>query len=740
MNDTDGYTRERGLFARLGQAVVRHPWRVIALWVVAAAAVILTSPGLPTTANESSFLPKDYESIRAMALQDRAFPQAGHVTSAAAVIVFSRADGGRLTAADSAKVAAIAKTLAAEHIHNIVSVTAGPASPNRLVQTAMVAMPNDVVNGSGNAAGDAVKALRADIRPLAAGTGLAEGVTGQAAQDLDSQQSSNRADQIVLIATLGLILVLLLIIFRSPVIALLPLLVIAVVAQVATGLISDVNKALSLHTDSSISTILIVVLFGIGTDYILFLMFRYRERLRRGEDRKQAMVGAVARVGEVISSAAGVVIFAFLALALSTVSVLRSLGPALAIAVAVTLLAGLTLVPAVVSLLGPKVFWPSTSWRREPGTARFGAIGNALGRRPALFAGVSGLVMVALAIGAFGFRPTFDLSSAGIPASAESQRALVTLEKGLPPGATDPTDVLLHSSSGPLSAARLADYGAALKALRGVGSVAAPALSADRATADYRLTLSYDPSSTQAVAAMKNSIRPGAHAAAPPGTYALVGGTTAVFADIQRAVNHDYAVVFPVAAVIILLILGLLLRSAVAPWYLLASVGLGFGATLGASVLVFQVLGGQPGLVFLLPVYMYLFVVALGTDYNILMIARLREEAREGRDARQAAAMALRHTGPAIGAAGLILAGTFASLMLAGNTILSQVGFAVSCGIALAAFVMALFFSPSLTALIGHRAWWPGHGDQGDRAGAAGRARARFQDGALNSHGSRPAG
>jgi RND superfamily putative drug exporter len=109
---------------------------------------------------------------------------------------------------------------------------------------------------------------------------------------------------------------------------------------------------------------------------------------------------------------------------------------------------------------------------------------------------------------------------------------------------------------------------------------------------------------------------------------------------------------------------------------------------------------------------MYLFVVALGTDYNILMIARLREEAREGRDARQAAAMALRHTGPAIGAAGLILAGTFASLTLAGNEILSQIGFAVSCGIALAAFVMAMFFAPSITALIGHRAWWPGHGDR----------------------------
>lgn len=712
MNEGKGHPSERGLFAWLGRAVVRHPWKVIALWVIAAVAVIMTSPGLPTTSNESSFLPKDYESIRAMDLQDKAFPQTGNVTGAAAIIVFSRADGGKLTAADSAKVTEVTKALNARHIHGIVSVTAGAASPNHLVQSAMVAMPNSVVNGSGSASDDAVKALRADIKPLMAGTRLDEGVTGQAAQSLDSSQSSNKADQIVLLATLALILILLLIIFRSPIIALLPLVVIAVVSQVATGLIADVSKALNLHTDSSISTILIVVLFGIGTDYILFLMFRYRERLRRGEDRKQAMVSAVTRVGEVISSAAGVVIFAFLALVLSTVSVLRSMGPALAIAVGVTLVAGLTLVPAIVSLLGTKVFWPSRSWKREPRTARFGAIGNALGRRPALFAGVSGLVLVALAIGAFGFKPTFDLSSAGIPATAESQRALVTLEKGLPPGATDPTDVFLHSNSGPLTVSELSGYGSHLKRLPGVGSVGTPALSADRKTADYQLTLSHDPASTQAVSGMKNTIMPGAHAAAPPGTYALVGGTTAVFADIQRAINHDYATVFPVAAVIILLILILLLRSVVAPWYLLASVGLGFGATLGASVLVFQVLRDQAGLVFLLPVYMYLFVVALGTDYNILMIARLREEAREGRDARQAAAMALRHTGPAIGAAGLILAGTFASLTLAGNEILSQIGFAVSCGIALAAFVMAMFFAPSITALIGHRAWWPGHGDR----------------------------
>jgi RND superfamily putative drug exporter len=709
--------RETGPFAALGRFVVRRPWWVIALWVVAAIAVIATSPGLPTTSNESSFLPHSYESIRAGHLENKAFPQTGSVTSDAAIIVFSRADHGRLTAADSAKVATITRTLNGRHLKHIVGITAGSPSPNHVVQAAAVAMPNKVANADNNSAGDAIKALRQDLRPLVRGTGLKEGVTGAAAEDLDSTQSGNRAEEIVLLATLALILILLLVIFRSPIIAFLPLVVIAVVSQVATGLIADVNKSLHLNTDSSISTILIVVLFGIGTDYILFLMFRYRERLREGEDPKQAMVSAVTRVGEVISSAAGVVIVAFLALLLSTVSVLRSMGPALAIAVFVTLIAGLTLVPAVVSLLGPRVFWPSRAWRREPKAARFTAIGKAAGRRPALFAGASGLVLVVLALGAFGYKATFDLSSAGIPAHAESQTALKTLEKGLPPGATEPTDVLLHSTSGQaLSRAELTTYYGKLKHLPGVGAVAVPQVSKDGMTADYTVTLSVDPESTTAVNVLKTGLRPGAHAAAPSGTYALVGGTTSVFADLQQAVDHDFKVVFPVAAVIILIILGLLLRSLVAPWYLMASVGLGFGATLGATVLVFQKLDSQPGLVFLLPVYMYLFVVALGTDYNILMIARLREQAKAGMSPRDAAAVAIKHAGPAIAAAGLILAGTFASLTLAGNAILSQIGFAVSCGIALAAFVMAMFFAPSLTALIGRGAWWPGHADRARQA------------------------
>jgi putative drug exporter of the RND superfamily len=708
-----------GFFGALGRFIVGNPWKVIGAWIIIAFAVIATSPALPTTTNESSFLPSSYESIRAQTLQTQAFPQASNVTAAAAIIVFSRPGGGTLSPADSATVAAVVSHLNARHIPNILAIAPGPRSPNHLVQLATVAMHSSFVNGSSTTGADAIKVLRADIKPLMAGTGLKEGVTGTAASQLDNEQSGNKALAIVGAATFLLILILLLVIFRSPLIAVMPLILIGLAYRVATGLIADVNTALNLNSTSEDSTILLVVLFGIGTDYFLFLMFRYRERLRLGEGKKEAMVQSVTRVGEVIASAAGVVIAAFLALSLSSLSIFRSLGPTLAIAVAVTLIAALTLIPAVVSLIGTAVFWPSKAWRREPKAGGFTAAGRALGARPGLFAVASGLVLVVLAIGSLSLKQTFDLGTSGVSSTAESVTAMNTLETGFPPGETEPTQVFLHSTSGSLTRPELASYYADLSKMPGAGSVAPPVVSKDGATAFYNVYLKTDPESTGAVNLIKNQFRPAAHAAAPPGTYALVGGITSVYADIQAALNRDYAVVFPVAAIIILLILGLLLRSVVAPWYLMVSVGLGFAATLGATVLVFQTLAGQAGLVFILPMYMYLFVVALGTDYNILMISRLREEARAGRSPREAAAAALAHAGPAIGAAGLILAGTFASLTLAGEQVLTQVGFAVAAGIAIAAYVMAMFFSPSLTALIGRSAWWPGHADRATQPPAA---------------------
>ncbi|HWD79570.1 MAG TPA: MMPL family transporter, partial [Kribbella sp.] len=381
--------------------------------------------------------------------------------------------------------------------------------------------------------------------------------------------------------------------------------------------------------------------------------------------------------------------------------------------VAVTLVAALTLFPAICSLIPPRVlFWPSKAWRKEPSNARFAALGRAVQRRPALFAAVSGIVMVALALGTLGFKATFDLAAGSMPDTKESMVVQTEMQSGYSAGAAEPTSVLVTTTGGgQLDPAALPAYEQKLRAVQGVADVQPAALSKDGRTANITVTLAYGSATDQALSVV-GDVRQVAHADAPAGTKALVGGMSSIYKDINAAVNHDYRTVFPLAALLIMIILGLLLRSVVAPWYLMASVGLGFGATLGATVLIFQKSMGHSGLMFMLPVIMYLFVVAIGTDYNILMIARLREEAREGRDPRAAASMAVRHAGPTVAAAGFILAATFATLMLAGNSLLTEMGFAVSFGIVVAAFVMAMFFTPSLTALIGHAAWWPGHQDR----------------------------
>ena len=329
-----------------------------------------------------------------------------------------------------------------------------------------------------------------------------------------------------------------------------------------------------------------------------------------------------------------------------------------------------------------------------------------------MFAAASGLVLAVLAVFALGFNPTFDFNSS-LPQGVESTRALETLQKGLPPGSTDPGTVMLAADDGHvLEPGELCTFKQALSGATGIAQVSDGVVSPSGKAAAFSFVLDRDPGSDASIAHVKGPIRTAAHEAAPAGTTAYVGGTTSVFVDMQKAMARDYSVVFPVAALVIMLILALLLRSLVAPLYLMAAVGLSFAATLGATVIVFQHIGGDSGLIFMLPIYIYLFVTALGTDYNILMIARLREEAREGRDPRSAAAQAVRHAGPTIAAAGVILAGTFASLMLSGNSLLTSMGFALSFGIFIAAFVMSMFLTPGITALLGHRAWWPGHEDE----------------------------
>jgi putative drug exporter of the RND superfamily len=689
------------VFARLGRFVVHHPWKVIAAWLVAAVAVVAFAPTLGDVTNrdQTTFLPDSYESMRAQELAEREF---GQTNDATASIVVKRRDGGPLTPADQARAGEIATEIQSARIERVTGATTGPQalSPNKQVQLVSIGFEGMVDDPK---LVDAVDRVR-EVAGATAGEQLQIGVNGDVALIADSQDAFEDAFVVVGIATVVLIIGLLLFIYRSPVAALLPILTIGLVSTIAPGLIA--------LTAQDLQTILTVVLYGVGTDYILFLLFRYRERLRAGDRSKDALVTAVTRVAEVIISAAGAIIVAFSALLLAVFGGFKSLGPGLAIAVAVMAVAAITLIPAVVSLLGPKVFWPSKSWKRTPRGAIFKRLGVFTGRRPGVVAGLSAGLMIALALGALGMKVDYD-AFGQLPGDTESARALKDLQTGFPPGALNPVQVLVRSTDGqPLPS--LASYAEELGKVPGVGSVmpAGPSgepaqLNRDRTVAQVNVILADAPYSNEALDLVDGPLKDAAHDKAPDGTEALVGGSPAAFADIRNANNRDLAVIFPVAGAPIALILALLLRSLLAPLYLMLAVVLSFFSTTGATVMVFQGAAGHPGVSYALPIMLYLFVVAIGTDYNILMIARLREEAEEGTDPRTAADLAIEHGGPSVAAAGLILAGTFSSMMLAGVALLSEMGFSVAAGIVISAFVMSIFLVPSITALLGTRAWWP---------------------------------
>lgn len=692
------------MFGRVGRSAVRHPWLTILVWVIAAMGTAALAPPLKPVSDQAEFLPSHYESVRAGELQERAFPQQEQPAS---VMVFRRDDNGKLTEADLADVQKVAAGLDKAGLDKIKKVETSPqaVSPNREIALAsIVATTKDPYNAD---LLDSIKEMREEAKPLLEGTSLHMGITGASATTLDTLESSGDTDAMIMMATLVLIIVLLAAIFRSPLIAILPVLVITLVFVVATGLISTAAEFGGFQADSSIGSILIVVLFGVGTDYILFLLFRYREFLRRGQEPKEAMGEAVARVGETIASAAGAVIAAFLALLLSSLGMLRAMGPSLAISVAVTLLAALTLVPAVFSLLGAKAFWPSKAWRKEPRHGLAARTASLTARRPGLVAAASGGLLAVLAAGVFNLNTVFD-NAGSLPKNLESVQAAEVLERGFSAGQTDPTQVFLEAKDGgKLERSQVTAYEKELSAA-GLGQVTPAVINPEGDVAQLGVVLKHKPDSTQAIDVVSGPLRDAAHEAAPEGTRVLVGGTSAVLADIQHATNRDYSVVFPAAGIAIMVILGLLLRSVVAPWYLMLAVGLGFAATLGSTVWLFQSLMGEAGLPFTLPVIVYLFVVAIGTDYNILVVARLREEVKRGNAPAQAVRQAITHSASTIGTAAVILAGTFGVLLLAQNSMLQQMGFAVAFGILLTAFVMALLLVPAVTTLLGHRTWWPG--------------------------------
>jgi RND superfamily putative drug exporter len=690
------------VFLALAKTVIAHPWRTIAAWVVVAGLIIALSPKLSTytTSNQQSFLPGSFESVKAQNVGERYFPaQAGGSGS----LVISRYDGAKLTSEDQQKVKGLVGTLTSEKLTGVsqVNLTPNSLSSNGKVMVAQVIFSGQAGDSKVNSGVDAV---RSKTDGYLAGSGLKNGLTGNAAISVDTTKAYDDADTIITIATVVLILLLLGIIFRSPLISILPIIVIGIVHSVAVGLTADLASLFGFKVSNSVAPILVVVLFGVGTDYIVFLLFRYRERLREGTPHEQAVQLAGAKIGVVIASSALTVIGAFAALLLAKLGSLQTLAPALIVGVASMLLTALTLVPSLFVLFGGRLFWPLGPGRPAEGGV-FARAGEFVPRHPAALVGGLVVILGGLTIAAGGYSPTYNTLSE-LPSSTSSQVAYNTLASAFPPGALSPTQVYVTGSQ-KVSQGSLKNLVANLSKAKGVAQVAQPTVSSDGKAALANVILKDDPYANAALDNVKGPVRNAAHGSVPSGEQALVGGQTSTFVDVRQQLRNDTKRVFPVAGVIILLILGLLLGSVVAPPNLLVCVALAFGATLGACVVVFLDIVGYSGLDFTLPMTLYLFVVAIGTDYNILMSSRLREEFLKGASTKVSARIAITNDAPTVASAGIILSLTFASLMLAGLDNLTELGFGVAVGILIAGFVMAPVMIPALSTLEGRGFWWP---------------------------------
>jgi RND superfamily putative drug exporter len=581
---------------------------------------------------------------------------------------------------------------------------------------------------------DTIKAIR-KVTGKDSG-GLQVHVTGPAALQSDLTTTLQSTDAALLIVTALLVLVLLLAIYRAPLMALLPLIVVGFSYTIAQGVVHIGADAANTTIDRTAVTLLAILMFGAGTDYCLLMVSRYTSELREHEDKHEALRRAYVRAAPAIAASGLVVAGALVTLLFASLHSNRIFGPVNAVGILIGLAASLTLLPALLAVFGRTGFWPSGKLVRvaappEPPRLLSGLqplpdfsalmkdahptirqrdgiwrrVGEAALRRPAVTL-VSCLVLLGVcALGVTTY--TEEVSVVGMfRKDVDSTDGFKALSAGFPPGALYPNTVLVERSNGPLQPSDLARVQAAVRSTPGVAQVSDPtAQSRDRRGATFATTLADDPFGDPALARVA-TIRHRMTAAAPPGVTAKMGAGTALRLDYKNAASADQTTVIPLVLLVIGLTLIVLLRALVAPVYLLATVLISFFATLGISLVVFDKVFGEPAVDPAYPFFAFVFLVALGVDYNIFLMDRVREEARS-HGTKEGALRALVATGPVITSAGLILAGTFAVLMTLPLDILLELGFTVALGVLLDTFLVRTLMVPSIVKLVGDASWWP---------------------------------
>ncbi len=635
-----------------------------------------------------SWLPGGAESVQVIDVQS-SFASPDTIP---AIVVYERASG--LTADDQAKLRADATAFGG--IAELDGTVTGPI-PTKDGQLAQIIVPLNLGADGWAKAGALVDQLRATATQGA--NGLTVHVTGPAGTAADSSAAFEGIDSSLLLGTIAVVVVILLITYRSPLLWLLPVVSSGIALIAAQAVIYLLAKHADLVVNAQSSGILTVLVFGAGTDYALLLIARYREELRRHEDRHEAMAEALHRSGPAIIASAATVVLGMLCLFFAETNSTKGLGPVAAIGIAVGLAVMLTLLPVLLTICGRWIFWPlrpKVGSAEPTATGLWARVGDRIARRPRGVWIVTALVLAVATIG------IVQLDATGLTnkeSFRNTQDSIVGEEALTRHGAgAAGSPVVVISSAGAAAATR-----AAFAGVPGIdpASVSEPAVKGDYAYLTGDLV---DQADSQAAYDTVDRVRAAVHAV--PGAAAKVGGTTAVNLDVQRAAKHDRNLIIPIVLAVVLLILILLLRSVLAPVILIATVVLSFGAALGVSALVFRHVFGFGGADSSLPLFVFVFLVALGIDYNIFLMTRVREEAVK-HGTRRAALVGLSATGGVITSAGLVLAGTFAVLATLPLTAFAEIGFAVAFGVLLDTIIVRSVLVTALNLDIGERMWWP---------------------------------
>ena len=652
-----------------------------------------------TAAGQSSFLPAHSQSTRVVTLLKTKFHGGENIPL---FVLFDRPSG--LTGADKVAIGRIGARLQRLGLDGATPVfdpltTSGRDLLPRGVglvssdgQAAIVALGINAARR--NAVSDSVARIHKLLR-TATPPGLGAYITGPAGLAADLERIAAKAGTTLLIVTVALVLVLLLAVYRAPMMAVLPLIVVGAAYFVVSGIVYLFADGQLIKVDTEGTLLLLVLIFGAGTDYSLLLVHRYREALGGGMAPLDALRQGTRAAAPAIAASGSTVIAAMLVLMFASLESTRWLGPVLALGIAVMLIASFTLMPALLSALGARVFWPRRLPRSAEHQVVWPRVAAIVRRRAGVLATVIVLGLGLLACGNLLSHGTIGVGQGQIGVTNYSQGTKI-LDRHFPAGLSGPLILLVQKGDTEAVVRRLNEML--------LVKLAAPVPAQDHGTNLDMVVVIPTGNPYTAAASSRFKVIDAAVRRIDPG--ALLGGVPAENLDIQQANAHDTKLIIPLVLVVVLVILCVLLIAIAAPLYLIVTVVASFAATLGLVTLLFTHLFGHEGLAFNLVLVSFIFLVALGVDYNIFLMDRVRQEARTA-GTREGTLRALTATGSVVTSAGVILAGTFAALTLLPLEPLVQIGTAVALGVLLDTFIVRALLVPSLTHLLGDRAWWP---------------------------------